>query len=115
MVQNPPSSLNFLSSKGKWYVYVTIPSELRSAFNDQVQLRRSTGTSDKKVAKAREHGIAAEIYAQLDKARADVNLPQRQAQGGNPNSLSGQSAGYPDRRGLGISPVTEEACRYDQH
>jgi integrase len=78
MVQNPPSSLNFLSSKGKWYVYVTIPSELRSAFKDQVQLRRSTGTSDKKVAKAREHGIAAEIYAQLDKARAEVN-PLRDA------------------------------------
>jgi hypothetical protein len=73
MVQNPPSSLNFLSSKGKWYVYVTIPPELRSAFKDQVQLRRSTGTSDSKVAKARQHGLATEIYAEFDKARAELN------------------------------------------
>ena len=64
MVQNPPSSLNFLKAKGKWYVYVTIPPELRSAFKDQVQLRRSTGTSDKTIAKARQHGIATEIYAE---------------------------------------------------
>jgi hypothetical protein len=73
MVHNPPSSLNFLKAKGKWYVYVTIPPELRSAFKDQVQLRRSTGTSDKTIAKARQHGIATEIYAEFDKARAELN------------------------------------------
>lgn len=49
MVQNLPSSLNFLSAKGKSYVYVTVPPELRPAFKDQTQLRRSTGTSDKAI------------------------------------------------------------------
>lgn len=73
MVQNPPSSLNFLTAKGKWYVYVTIPPELRSAFKGQAQLRRSTGTSDKAIAKTRQHGLAAEVYAELDKARAELN------------------------------------------
>ena len=78
MVQNPPSSLNYLNTKGKWYVYVTIPPELRPAFKDQTQLRRSTGTSDKTIAKTRQHGIAAEIYAELDKARTELN-PARDA------------------------------------
>jgi integrase len=78
MVHNPPSSLNFLKTKSKWYVYVTIPPELRPAFKGQAQLRRSTGTSDKTIAKAREHGIAAEIYAELDKARTELN-PLRNA------------------------------------
>lgn len=78
MVQNPPSSLNFLKAKGKWYVYVTIPPELRSAFKDQTQLRRSTGTSDKAIAKTRQHGLAAEIYAEFDKARTELN-PVRDA------------------------------------
>lgn len=73
MVHNPPSSLNFLKAKGKWYVYVTIPPELRPAFKDQTQLRRSTGTSDKAIAKTRQHGLAAEIYAEFDKARAELN------------------------------------------
>lgn len=78
MVQNPPSSLNFLKAKGKWSVYVTIPPELRNAFNDQTQLRRSTGTSDKVIAKTKQHGIASEIYAELDKARTELN-PVRDA------------------------------------
>lgn len=78
MVQNPPSSLNFLKAKGKWYVYVTIPPELRPAFKDQTQLRRSTGTSDKAIAKTRQHGLAAEIYAEFDKARTELN-PVRDA------------------------------------
>lgn len=78
MVQNPPSSLNFLRTKGKWYVYVTIPPELRTAFTGQTQLRRSTGTSDKAIAKTRQHGLAAKIYAQFDKARTELN-PVRDA------------------------------------
>ena len=78
MVQNPPSSLNFLKAKGKWYVYVTIPPELRPAFKDQTQLRRSTGTSDKAIAKTRQHGLAAEIYTEFDKARTELN-PVRDA------------------------------------
>jgi integrase len=73
MVLHPPSSLNYLKAKGKWYVYVTIPPELRPAFKGQAQLRRSTGTSDKRIAKGKEHSIASEIYAELDKARASLN------------------------------------------
>ena len=40
-------------TKGKWYVCVTVPVELRQSFKGQKQIKRSTGTSDKKIAEKR--------------------------------------------------------------
>ncbi len=70
----PPATLNFLSSKKKWYVYVTVPPELREAFSKQVQVRRSTGTNDRREAGRRLHVIATEIYAEFDKHKPNPKL-----------------------------------------
>ena len=62
-----PSTLNQLSAKGgKWYVFVTKPTELQSRPKEQV--RRSTGTTDEKLAKHKQHQITQNIYAEFDKA-----------------------------------------------
>jgi site-specific recombinase XerD len=53
-----PSSL--VKAKGKWYVVVTKPAELVVGLTKQV--KRSTGTSDKRVAAAIQHKITSEIY-----------------------------------------------------
>lgn len=67
----PAATLNYLSKKKKWYVYVTIPPDLRDAFKGKTQLRRSTGTADEREARRRLHGIAAEIYQEFGKPLKD--------------------------------------------
>jgi hypothetical protein len=70
----PASTL--VERKGStWYVCVTVPAELRTAFNDK-QCRRSTGTSDKATARRKQHEITAQIYALFDAA---VRTPKRMA------------------------------------
>jgi integrase len=59
-------------NKGKYYVLLTIPAELREFFNGRKQLKRSTGTSDLADAKRRQHNISAELYAQLDSCKPDL-------------------------------------------
>ena len=59
-----PSTLVF--RKGKWYVQVTKPKELR--YGSDKQARRSTGTSDKHEARYMQHQLAQEIYENFDKA-----------------------------------------------
>jgi integrase len=63
----PASTLSLI--KGKWYVSVTIPADLRSVFNNRIQVKVSTGTSDKSEASKRQHQKAAAIYSQFDGAR----------------------------------------------
>jgi len=58
-------------NKGKFYVLLTIPPELREYFGGRKQLKRSTGTSDIGDAKRRQHNISAELYAQLDACKPD--------------------------------------------
>ncbi|MEO9575319.1 MAG: DUF6538 domain-containing protein [Roseobacter sp.] len=53
-------------NKEKWYVFCTIPEELRSEFGGRKQIKRSTGTSDKAEASRRQHSIASDIYAEFD-------------------------------------------------
>jgi integrase len=57
-----------IRTKGKWYVQVTVPAELRGAFNGVKQKRLSTNTSDRREAERRLHDKAAEIYASFDVA-----------------------------------------------
>ncbi|EBA14423.1 Phage integrase [Roseobacter sp. SK209-2-6] len=69
-----PSKLVCLKAKGDvWYVQVTKPTELQVKNNKQV--RRSTGTTDKKEAERRQHRITEEIYAFFD-AEIDLLTPQ---------------------------------------
>lgn len=51
--------------KGKYYVYVTVPKRLEHLFT-QKQIRRSTGTSDRRLAERKQHAIAQEIYQRFD-------------------------------------------------
>ena len=81
-----PSTLVF--RKGKWYVQVTKPKELR--YGSDKQARRSTGTSDKHEARYMQHQLAQEIYENFDKAlqRTDpvfeLLRPLLEAEGANP-------------------------------
>ena len=64
---------NMVQVKGKWYVQVTVPKEIQSEFKGQKQLRRSTGTSEKRTALALRHTIETKIYAELDLAYSKLN------------------------------------------
>lgn len=63
----PASTLSLI--KGKWYVSVTVPVGLRPAFNNRIQVRVSTGTSDRSEAARRQHQKVEGIYEQFDGAR----------------------------------------------
>lgn len=66
-----PSTLILV--KGKYSVSVTVPKPLEHLFT-QKQIRRSTGTSDQKLAERKQHAIAQEIYQQFDaEARKDAS------------------------------------------
>lgn len=70
MSEYPATSLAL--NKGKYYVLLTIPPELREHFNGRKQLKRSTGTRDLQDAKRRQHNLSAELYAQLDASKPDI-------------------------------------------
>lgn len=70
MPNYPATTLSM--NKGKYYVLLTIPADLRQHFNGRKQLKRSTRTSDLGDAKKRQHNISAELYAQLDACKPDV-------------------------------------------
>jgi integrase len=57
--------------KGKYYVSVTVPHEIDSLFSTK-QVRRSTGTSDKSLAKQKQHSLTAEIYMYMDEVWEDA-------------------------------------------
>lgn len=69
MLDYPATTL--AKNKGKYYVLLTIPAELRQHFNGRKQLKKSTGTSDLADAKRRQHNISADLYAQLDNCKPD--------------------------------------------
>lgn len=81
-----PSTLVF--RKGKWYVQVTKPKELR--YGSDKQARKSTGTSDKHEARYMQHQLTQKIYENFDKAlqRTDpvfeLLRPLLEAEGVNP-------------------------------
>ncbi len=62
----PAATLNV--QKSKYYAVVTIPEPLRDHFNGRKQLKRSTGTSDKKLAEQILHEKASELHRLLDAA-----------------------------------------------
>ncbi|MEP1523009.1 DUF6538 domain-containing protein [Ascidiaceihabitans sp.] len=71
-----PSRLVRLKSKGnKWYVQVTKPLELQDASSKQE--RRSTGTTDRKVAERKQHAKTQEIYAKFDQLLGKIDQAPR--------------------------------------
>ena len=61
-----PNAPTLIFKKGKWYVQITIPKELRHLYPNQKQKQRSTGTTDKTIANKKAHVIASEIYADFE-------------------------------------------------
>jgi hypothetical protein len=70
MPDYPATTLSL--NKGKWYVYLTIPQELREHFKGRKQLKRSTGTSDERDAKRQQYSVTTKLYAQLDACKPDI-------------------------------------------
>ncbi len=58
-------------NKGKYYVLLTIPKDMRGFHSDRTQLKRSTGTSDLAAAKRLQHNITSKMYTYLDSAKPD--------------------------------------------
>lgn len=63
---HPPSLVQIPSKGNKWFVVITKPTELQAGSN--IQVRRSTGTSDKRTAETAMPGIASQIYREFDAA-----------------------------------------------
>ncbi len=89
----PAATLNYLTAKKKWYVYVPVPSELRDKFG-RADLRRSTGTADKKTAERKLHEIAASIYAEFDKHKPNHKLDWLRAAEKNFRILKGHEVNW---------------------
>ena len=73
IMEYPATTLS--RAKGKWYVCCTIPIDLRQAFKNQKQVKRSSGTSDQSIAKRKQHAITTQIYSEFDEARASLTTP----------------------------------------
>lgn len=58
------------SKKNVYYVYVTRPQELQTKGK---QAKRSTRTTDLKIAQSRQHQITEEIYQEFDKQLSELN------------------------------------------
>jgi len=62
-----PPSLTQIPSKGNvWYVIITKPESLRGG-KKNIQIRRSTGTTDRRLARIKQSQIVEEIYAEWDR------------------------------------------------
>ncbi|MCT4373261.1 tyrosine-type recombinase/integrase [Yangia mangrovi] len=55
--------------RGRYYVSMTIPQEVRQAFGGQKQLRLSTGTSDKAIAEKRRFELEAQLRERILRVR----------------------------------------------
>ena len=63
-----PSRLGVKNKKDKiWWVYVSVPKPLQSILKKD-RLRRSTGTTDRKIAVFRQREKEDEMYLELDHA-----------------------------------------------
>jgi hypothetical protein len=65
-MQYPATTLSF--QKGKYYVVVTIPVELREHFNSRKQMKLSTGKPDRQLAQQMQHDKSVKLYSKLDQA-----------------------------------------------
>ena len=68
-----PATLSFLPSKGKYYACVTIPKDLQAQFG-KTQIKRSTGTADRKEAQRRLHSLEQEIYRLFNPIKDEVEF-----------------------------------------
>ena len=71
---HPPRLVQIPTKGNKWFVVITKPTALQGT-SANIQVRRSTGTTDKRMAEAAMPGIATEVYREFDKA-LDVKVHQ---------------------------------------
>ena len=57
--------------RGKQTVVINIPAHLRHLYGVLRSIRRTTGTSDPKVAQAKHHYIAQQIYDEFDQKQSE--------------------------------------------
>jgi integrase len=75
---HPPRLVQIPTKGNKWFVVITKPTTLQGT-SSNIQVRRSTGTTDKRKAEAAMPGIATEVYREFDKALdvKDQQAPER--------------------------------------
>ena len=61
----------FKMMRGKQTVVINIPAHLRHLYGVLRSIRRTTGTSDPKVAQAKHHYIAQQIYDEFDQKQSE--------------------------------------------
>ena len=61
---HPPSLTQIPSKKNMWHIPITKPEALQDSKN--IRVRRSTGTTDQRVARTRMPKIAEQIYTEFD-------------------------------------------------
>ncbi|MGO4909024.1 DUF6538 domain-containing protein [Pseudorhodobacter sp. W20_MBD10_FR17] len=64
---HPPKLIQIPSKGNKWYVVITKPVELQGS-STNIQVRRSTKTTDRRKAESAMPSIATAIYAEFDTA-----------------------------------------------
>lgn len=64
---HPPRLIQIPTNGNKWFVVITKPTTLQGT-SANIQVRRSTGTTDKRKAEAAMPGIATKVYQEFDKA-----------------------------------------------
>ena len=73
----PRSRLTLI--KGKQYVIVRVPTDLRHLFPNQRDKRLSTGTSDLNIAQLRQHELAQQIYDEFDARQNNYSSKEEMA------------------------------------
>lgn len=73
----PRSRLTLI--KGKQYVIVSVPTDLRHLFPNQRDKRLSTGTSDLNIAQLRQHELAQQIYDEFDARQNNYSSKEEMA------------------------------------
>ena len=68
---HPPKLIQVPSKGNKWFVVVTKPKDLQRGKN--LQVRRSTGTTDQRIAETRMPALAEKIYAEFDKELGGID------------------------------------------
>ncbi|MDU8913365.1 tyrosine-type recombinase/integrase [Aestuariicoccus sp. MJ-SS9] len=74
---HPPTLVQVPSKGNRWYVYVTKPKALQKKGGKQA--KKSTNTTDERIARQRMHGIAQEIYDGFDRDLKPERYPLQDA------------------------------------
>lgn len=94
--------------RGKQVVVISVPARLRHLYGGLRSMRRTTGTSDPRVAQARHHGIAQKIYDEFD-AKQSEHLSKHHAVANNfaTDAIYGLATSFNYKNIPDLKPSTE--------